>query len=51
MDPLSSMSILAKWSLLMILGVTIALVVFTDDDVEEIGLPDWVKDESDLFDD
>lgn len=51
MDPLSSMSILAKWSLLIFLGVTIALVVFTDDDEEELDFPDWVKDESDLFDD
>jgi len=33
------------------LGVTIALVVFTDDDEEEMDLPDWVKDESDLFND
>jgi hypothetical protein len=45
------MSILAKWGLLMMLGVTIALVVFTDDDEEELDLPDWVKDESDLFND
>ena len=51
MGPLSSMSILAKWGLLMMLGVTIALVVFTDDDEEEMDLPDWVKDESDLFND
>jgi len=51
MDPLSSMSILAKWGLLMMLGVTIALVVFTDDDEEEMDLPDWVKDKSDLFND
>ncbi len=48
---LENMSVLGKWSLLIALSLSIYGIVFlSEEEEEEIDLPDWVKDDS-IFDD
>jgi len=48
---LENMSVLGKWSLLIALSLSIYCIVFlSEEEEEEIDLPDWVKDDS-IFDD
>ena len=48
---LQNISVLGKWSLLIALILTIYGMVFlSEEEEEEINLPDWIKDDS-IFDD